>query len=63
MRLIQGGNNPKKSRGYEEPIRCPACNGVVFYKLVTSPRRKRLKWLKRSGEEKLMCVVCKEVVA
>lgn len=63
MKLIQGGNQPRKWRGEDEPIYCPVCGGCVFFRVQMNPRRYKLNWLKRSGSEQLMCVICKEIVA
>ena len=62
MKLILGGNRPKPYRDIEdEPIVCPQCGSSVFSVVVCNPRRKKLTWLKNSGEKKLMCITCKEV--
>lgn len=65
LKVIKGGETPRPHRKENpddaEMMHCPNCDMSVFEIIIINPRRRNLKWDKRTGEKKLRCVDCKVI--
>lgn len=67
FKVIQGGETPREYRKDDpsdpELIHCPECDQSMCIPVVVNPRRVNGKWDQRSGTKKLMCAICRKVIA